>query len=269
MIARKDLPPRYAAWNRAHRAPNGRRLFTSRIAKRALPEGLRLRLGGCFACQYNNPTRAFEYPWAAEEAAPAPGQRVVDLGGGLCGLQFVLSRLGCDVVNVDPGEASRGRGWPCTPESVRRLNRLFGTRVRLLPAVLQEADLEPGSVDTLLAVSVLEHLPADERPAVARRAGELLRPGGRAVVTTDLFLDLHPFTPRRANRWGGNVDVAAFAAASGLRFAKGEPSELFGFPAFSAVDIQSRLEEFLVGRVPSVVECFVLERPAGPGAAGA
>src|SRR5690349_5810000 len=122
MIARRQLPVEFAAWNREQGAPFGRSTFLPRRLVEALPERGRAHLQGPFSFQSNNTTRAFEYPWALAAAGVKSGQRVLEIGGGLSGFQFALDRLGSHVVNVDPGLEAAGRGWPCNPHHMAKLN---------------------------------------------------------------------------------------------------------------------------------------------------
>ena len=94
---------------------------------------------GYFAFQTNNTTRKFEYPWAFDALQVRPGLRILEIGGGLAGLQFVLDRAGCEVVNVDPGDGLFNPSWPPTTATMVRLNKLFGTNVRMLNCFLHEA----------------------------------------------------------------------------------------------------------------------------------
>lgn len=168
MLARRHIPKSYHQWNRKWGAPSGRRWF------RLLPFRAKLkrwfpRIPGPFAYQINNTTRRFEYPWAFFAAPLSSKLNVLEIGGGLAGFQFVLSRLGIKVVNVDPAEAAEGRGWPVTPEQIERLNRSFGTSVRLVNCFLEEADLRPRSFDRIFAISTLEHIPEHQvDPIVAK-----------------------------------------------------------------------------------------------------
>ena len=72
----------------------------------------------------------FEYPWAYETLAPARGLSVLEVGGSLSGFQFALSRIGCDVVNIDPARETEAH-WPLNPRTFSLLNRRFGTSVTL------------------------------------------------------------------------------------------------------------------------------------------
>lgn len=269
MIARKELPPAYRRWNRQWGAPFGSPVY--RRLSTYLPRGGRVldaflfepfpRLRGYFGFQPNNTTRWFEYPWAFHATPIRQGMRVLEIGGGLAGFQFVLSRLGCGVVNVDPGMDARGRGWPVDQASMNRLNRAFQTSVTLHHTFLKDAPLEDGTFDRVFSISAIEHIPPDELPGIVERAYDLLRPGGMFVVTVDLFLNLTPFCSRLTNEFGSNVSMRMLATAAPFEFASGDRRELYGFPEFDKDAILGRLEELMVGAYPVLTQLMVLKKP--------
>ena len=261
MIAPRLLPDKYQKWNVRWGAPNGRRLWTSRLARTWVPGGLRLRLGGPFSAQYNSPTRAFEYPWAVDALGDVHGATVLDLGGSLCGLQFVLDKAGADVINVDPGENAEGMGWPCTEASMQYLNHLFGTKVRLVNTTLEKAGLREESVDAVLCISVLEHIPAEGRPSLLQEIMRILRPGGKLICTVDLFLDLYPFSDEMQNKFGSNISIQELADLSGARVMEGIPDELYGLPGFAPKSVLAKLSGYLMGKYPVLSQCVVLAKP--------
>ncbi|HEV2734536.1 MAG TPA: class I SAM-dependent methyltransferase [Longimicrobiaceae bacterium] len=261
MLARRSLPDHFARWNRAHGAPFGKPLRGEGVLGRVLPRSALTRLRGPFSIQPNNNTRAFEYPWAFHAAEPRAGQAVLEIGGGLAGFQFVLSRLGCRVVNVDPGMEASGVGWPCDAASMRRLNGLFGTSVELRNTVLEAAGLAAESFDLVFSISVLEHLPEHEIAGAVREAFRVLRPGGRLVMTVDLFLNVRPFTNEERNRYGSNVDLRWLLGQAPFRLEQGTPAELYGFDEFSTERVLARLDELLVGEYPAAAQCLVLRKP--------
>jgi hypothetical protein len=118
MLARKELPEAYAQWNASLGAPFG--YFSSKVrlsnrlltrCKNIMPFGARLHLFGPFSVQPNTTNRIFEYPWAFNVRPIWKGMRVIEIGGGLSGFQFALSKMGCDVVNIDLGMEAAGLDW--------------------------------------------------------------------------------------------------------------------------------------------------------------
>jgi SAM-dependent methyltransferase len=254
MIAPRALPPEFEAWNRRWKAPTGGR-----------PSWLfrRNRIGwlqsGPFALQGNNTTRAFEYPWAYQEiGALGASLDIVEIGGGLSGLQFVLAREGHRVTNVDPGLKAEGRGWELDEAAHRYLSKIFKAPVRLVPTTIDRAQVPDASVDVVLSVSVLEHLAPAELDSLASEIPRILRPSGRAIFTADLFLDVSPFCEREGNAFGRNIDVRAFLAAARLELTKGERAELSGFAEFEPRKILSNLSRYMIGvNYPALAQCLV------------
>jgi SAM-dependent methyltransferase len=265
MLARRQLPEEYEAWNLRHGAPFGRLRALKPLARRVLPFSRSARLLGPFSVQTNSTLRAFEYPWAYFAVAPRPGLRVLEIGGGLSGFGYVLSKEGCAVVNVDPGMEAKGRGWPCTRERVAQLNGAFGTSLELRNTTADKAGLEPEHYDRAVSISVLEHLPRRETEDVLRVVYDCLKPGGHFVITLDLFLNTQPFTREPRNEYGENVSAAWIASLAPFEITLGERSELFGFPEFDHLRIASQLEEYMVGSYPALAQCMVLKKPCTTG----
>jgi len=220
------------------------------------------RLASLFAFQPNNTSRAYEYPWAYHATPLRPGMRALEIGGSLSGFQFVLAKTGIEVVNCDPGEAARGRGWPVTPDTFAALNRTFNTSVELRNTFLQDAGLKAASFDRIFSISTIEHIPEAELPSLMREVERLLKPGGYFVATVDLFLDLEPFVAGvTTNRWGTNIDMSALCAATSLERITGDPQMLYGFSEFDVAAIQAQLPQLLVGSYPVLIQCLVLRKP--------
>jgi SAM-dependent methyltransferase len=223
-----------------------------------------MRIGGPFSNQGNNDTRAVEYPWAYFEASPSPGLAVVEIGGALSGFQFVLSRSGCRVTNIDPGEQDQDY-WELALRlndvTMQRLNRVFGTDVQFLGCTLQEAALPIASVDRVISISTIEHIPPEQLPDLAREMARILRPGGFCILTIDLFLDLAPFTDKEQNAYGRNIDVRSLVDASGLTLVKGDTSRLVGFDDCDPIGILRDLGEYFIGTgYPVCAQALVLEK---------
>ena len=131
-LARRDMPQAYVDWNRRWSAPLGS-AWTRHLGRRWWTWPIAASLVGPFAFQLNNDTRRVEYPWAYDALALAPRLRVLEVGGGLSGFQFVLSRCGCRVTNVDPADETTA-DWPLDRRTLGLLNRRFGTAVMLKQA---------------------------------------------------------------------------------------------------------------------------------------
>jgi 2-polyprenyl-3-methyl-5-hydroxy-6-metoxy-1,4-benzoquinol methylase len=262
MLARRELPHEYALWNRAWAAPYGRdgtavavfRLLGSRRARQAR---------GPFAFQENTITRTYEYPWAYHQLVDLGPSRVLEIGGALSGLQFVLAKAGHEVHNIDPF-VDYGRGnYHIDPIAEHAsLNRAFGTNVVLHRSTLPEAELA-GSFSAVVCISTLEHLPHDSVDATLTAVKRLLAPGGLVVLTIDLFLNLVPFCSRTTNVWGTNASVAWIDKLLGYEMIAGDRTELYGYPEFSTDRILSHLEEFAVGTsYPQLAQLVSFRRPA-------
>lgn len=262
MLATLRLPDHYVAWNHRWHAPQGLdgRTYlppSERINRR------RARALGPFVWQPNSSTRAFEYPWAYFAADVYAGQRVLEIGGALSGLQFVLARNGADVVNVDPMRPyGRGETYEMDPSAFHSwLNDVHGTQVSLRTTTVNDAALDADSFDVVVCISTIEHLPPEEIQTILSEVARVLKPGGRFLVTVDLFLNLVPFTGRTANEWGGNISVRWIVDESGLRLESGEPRELYGFEEFDHQHILATLERYAIGTgYPQLAQVFALRK---------
>ena len=192
------------------------------------------------------------------------GSTIVEIGGGLSGLQFVFSKGGARVINVDPfvdyggGDYSAQAGFD--PDAkLSALNRAFGTNVELRRTTMSAAGLPDGSAHTVLCLSTLEHLSEDHLSEFVTELPRVLVPGGRAVITVDLFLELEPFTQQETNRWGRNLDIARLVEGFGISFVVGERRELNGFPEFNPSQILSERSQLFEDSDSQVVaQAFVL-----------
>jgi SAM-dependent methyltransferase len=261
MLAPATLPQKYRQWNDAHGAPFGRPIPRRHVWDFLLPRKSPEQLGGPFSVQPNNTTREFEYPWAFESARLKSGMDVVELGGGLSGLQFVLNQHGCRVVNVDPGMEARGVGWPCDLRSMEKLNHLFGTNIELFNTTIENAALGENTMDRAFCISVIEHLPDTDIIEAMRHVHRCLKFGGLFILTVDLFLNLSPFCSRASNQFGINRNVKWITELENWKLMVGSPQELFGFDTFNADAILANLEKYMIGRnYPAMAQCLVLQK---------
>lgn len=260
MLARKPLAPQFANWNRKWGAPFGRNEAEKSFLHRLFPGKHHEVLSkGMFGFQINNDTRVFEYPWAFFAGQLSPGMRVLEIGGGLSGFQFVLDRSGVNVTNVDPGMESQG--WPVSQESMNRLNAAFGTQVKLIKVPIEKANLEQEAFDRAFSVSVLEHFPPAALKAAMEKAHTALKKGGLFVLTVDLFLDLCPFSDQLDNRYGRNVSIKELINPQRFELVHGDKLELFGFEDFDSKRIMAHLPALVLGNIyPVLVQTLILER---------
>jgi SAM-dependent methyltransferase len=257
------MDPRFTDWNGRWGAPFGREgrsvdpaAFGGLITPEACREISRL---GMFSAQPNNSTRLFEYPWAYFNADLQPSMRVLEIGGGLSGFQFVLSKEGHLVDNVDPG--MEVFGFKISQASVDALNAIFGTDVTILACEIEKALLPPGAYDRAFSVSVLEHLTPETIAVVLDKVYAALKPGGLFVLTVDLFLDLAPFTKKTANKWGRNVPITTLLNPEQFEIVHGLREELYGFDEFDASTILRHAHDFFIGRnYPTLIQTLVLKR---------
>lgn len=264
MIGPRALAPEWAAFNLKWGSPYGYHAFSRTALFKAAVHGRSLswqaRAIGPFGFQPgNNATRVFEYPWAYFAVPIRPGMTAIDLGGSLGGFQFVLSRAGANVVNVDP--AINPGTWPVDGKTIAKLNTVFRTHVELRNTFLADAAIGTNSVDVLYSISTLEHIPQDQLPALAKELARILKPGGFAVLTVDLFYDLAPFTHRESNVHGRNIDVRLFVEDTGLELHKGDRKELCGYREFHPPTILSRATEFVQGHIAlNTAQALVLRK---------
>jgi SAM-dependent methyltransferase len=259
MLAPKQLPAEYEQWNRTWHAPFGRTPLRWELLRYTR---LDIRRRGPFGWQPNNTTREFEYPWTYHTIRRlGKGLRIVEIGGGVSGLQFVLAMEGHDVTNIDPGLAAAGKGWELDSGFHRRLCQTYRSPVRLINKTTADAGLPDEFADVVLCVSAIEHFSDSEIADAAKHVSRLLKPTGLAVFTTDLFVDVVPFTDSPRNRYGKNVDVYRLLADAGLTLVDGRPDQLYGFPEFSPNQVLRNLSTHHVGRgYPCLAQCFTARR---------
>ena len=264
MIAPRHLPDSFKLWNKKYGAPFGRQFFLNRRVQKVLPWRFWLRCAGYFSQQPNNTIREFEYPWAFFATPLRPGLRVLEIGGGLSGFQFVLDKLGCKVVNVDPGLNAKGnKKWACDMAMMTILNRHFGTSVELRNTTLADADLPSNFFDRAFSISVMEHLSDEELEQAMAIVHKCLKPGGFFILTVDLFPNLTPFTTQLTNEYGKNVNVHRLVEIAPFKLVKGEPTELYGYSDFNPDKILSNIKNYFVGRDPALAQCIVLQKANG------
>lgn len=263
MIGTKEHFFKFQSWNESWGAPFGSPVhypfphnLTQKIGSSAARE---IRNKGYFGFQPNNDTRAIEYPWAFQSASLTKGMRVLEIGGGLGGFQFVLSREGMKVDNVDPG--MEDLEWPVSNEAIAELNQAFSTDVQLIKKPIHETNLKPEQYDRIFCISVLEHLPEELIKESILKAHSYLKNGGLFILTVDLFLNLFPFSTQERNIFGKNIPITSIVDESLFKIRIGNKSELYGFPDFDTNNILVNLDRYYIGHsYPVMAQMMVLEK---------
>ncbi len=103
-----------------------------------------------------------------------PPARVLELGSSHGGFVAVLRLAGFDATGLE-----------LSPAVVATARDLFD--VPMLQGPIEDQHLEPGSLDLVVAMDVLEHLP--DPVQTMTRCLELLRPGGALLIQTPMYPD--------------------------------------------------------------------------------
>lgn len=186
--------------------------------------------------------------------------KVLEVGSGASGFQFVLANLGLDVTSVDPLiNPSDSVEWTFQPEDLRRMARAFNAKIHFIHDFLENTKIASESMDRVFSISAIEHVPESGVKPLLAEVHRILKPNGFFVATIDLFLDCHPFTSQTSNMYGSNATISSMLEGLEFEMVKGDCRFLYGFPEFSVDQIQANLGEFLcVNDV--LIQCVVLRK---------
>lgn len=123
---------------------------------------------------YLHPSKRWEYPWALERAALAPGSRVLDAGCGASIFPIYLAKDGHRVTGLDLR----------VPHG---LDREHGVHVDYIEGNLTELPFPDEHFDAVFCISVIEHLGLEGIPRALDELRRVTRRGGRLLITTDYY----------------------------------------------------------------------------------
>jgi len=178
-------------------------------------------MSGYIGAGYYGPNKYWEYPWVLTNLDLKPGLKVLDAGCGTSPPQYTFARLGCDVEGVDPNEGVEWHGID------RNLAKRFGVTNQYRVESMEKMSFDDNTFDRVACISVIEHCretPAedefrspqtdDDRALQLRMMREMVRvlkPGGRLVLTTDVWI-ARDNCPAEAL-----IDVANLLSVEGVR----------------------------------------------------
>jgi 2-polyprenyl-3-methyl-5-hydroxy-6-metoxy-1,4-benzoquinol methylase len=134
-------------------------------------------------CSHNGDLKDAQRPWMVKAALAKvpPGGTVIEIGGGIPLVAGALADFGYRVTLVDPYDG--GGNGPVEHEryvrqfpNVSIIKDYFGPELRAFA---------PASVDAIISVSVLEHVPLDQLAGLFGHIRTLLRPGGHSIHCVD------------------------------------------------------------------------------------
>jgi SAM-dependent methyltransferase len=121
--------------------------------------------------------RYFEFDFAWRCLRSTNQGRYLDVSSPrLLPLLFIADRPRVDAVLLNPDP----KDLPATQQLAHDLG--VSSRCEFGAKVIADADLKDGSFDLITCISVVEHIPNDT--AAIQRMWELLKPGGRLILTT-------------------------------------------------------------------------------------
>jgi 2-polyprenyl-3-methyl-5-hydroxy-6-metoxy-1,4-benzoquinol methylase len=124
--------------------------------------------------------RKLEYSFVLDNLLPTDGMRILDVGSGVTILPHLLSKMGGCVEALDPA-----LDWMMVTGPTGQLyNRFYRTDVAYINDPVFSIEGE-GLYDSVISVSVLEHLPPSEIGRTLDKIFTLLKRGGKLIMTID------------------------------------------------------------------------------------
>ena len=138
--------------------------------------------------------RVFEYTWLLEQLEHVKEASVLDIGAGVCPLPLALTDYGMKVTTVDYHPTVRKK------ETLNEWNEWgFLDYAMFDPSITSHNQnfsefTSSSKFDFMYSISVIEHMPKEIRRQVLKKAKDLLKIGGKLLLTIDLV-------PNTNNLW--------------------------------------------------------------------
>ncbi len=134
-------------------------------------------------------TRCFEYAWALAALRPAKGIRALEIGAGVSPLPIALALEGATVVTCDndpnvlePGPGIRDKdSWGYLDYSY------YHPSISSFHLQAEQMEVAAESLDAVYSISVIEHVPGEDRRQILALLASWTRNGGKLVLTIDLI----------------------------------------------------------------------------------
>ncbi|AGI47975.1 Methylase involved in ubiquinone/menaquinone biosynthesis [Thermoplasmatales archaeon BRNA1] len=167
-----------------------------------------------------------------------PGSRVLDAGCGNGKTSASLIQDGCRVT-----------GFDFSPRAVAACRELFGDRGEFVTADVRDLPFGDSSFDCVVAVHILEHVPAEDIPKAVSELLRVLVPGGRIY--------LQAFAVGDFRSKGRKEDVR-----NGILYRYFSEADVMGmFSSARIVSVHRKEETTRFGEVRRRLQC-VMEKPA-------
>jgi len=137
--------------------------------------------------------RAFEYVWMLENLDNKQNMTTLDVGAGLNPIPFYLAALNCDVYTIDystfirdvTGDKEDWNEW-----GFYNYNEV-NPSIHSFNVDINQHDFDREQFDVIYSISVIEHMPAEERRQLIERLSKWLKPKGQLLLTVDLYKGKH------------------------------------------------------------------------------
>jgi len=128
-------------------------------------------------------SRKFEYPWVIKQISTVEDLKqktILDLGGGVTPIQFILSGYVKEYINIDINPAVNKQ-----IEQVNKESSLYNNIIVLNIDIGKKLPFENDSFDIVMSISAIEHVIAPLNVQVDEML-RVLKPGGKLILTIDV-----------------------------------------------------------------------------------